>query len=62
MTSINESFGNTNDQFNFYGVNIITTSKTIPTIKGNENTEESLIKGGIIHHEVRKELQKILCI
>ena len=45
---------------NFMGVNKITTSKNIPTIIGSENTKESLVKGGIIHHEVRKELQKIL--
>ena len=45
---------------NFRGVNQITTCKKIPTINGLENTEESLIKGGIIHHEVRKELQQIL--
>jgi methionyl aminopeptidase len=45
---------------NFRGVNKITTSKKIPIINGLEDTENSLIKGGIIHHEVRKELQKIL--
>ena len=59
MSSIIESFGDTNN-YKFLGVNLITTSKNIPTIYGNENTENSLIKGGLIHHEVRKELQKIL--
>ena len=43
---------------NFRGVNQITTSKKIPIINGLEDTENSLKKGGIIHHEVRKELQK----
>ena len=56
MCSLNESFTNTYSN-NFLGVNKITTNENIPIINRNENKETSLIKGGIIHHEVRKELQ-----
>ena len=48
------------ERLNYCGVNEITSSKNIPTIYSNEDYETSLIKGGIIHHEVRSEIQKII--
>jgi methionyl aminopeptidase len=47
-------------QNSFYGANKINTNVDIPNINGTENTLESLIKGGKIHYNVRKEIQKIL--
>jgi methionyl aminopeptidase len=48
------------EQDNFFGANKINTDITIPDINGDENTLESLVKGGKIHYNVRKEIQKIL--
>lgn len=45
---------------NFRGVKDITSSKEIPEITGLEDRNESLIKGGIIHHEVRTRIQKMI--
>lgn len=44
----------------FKGVNKIEQVLETPTITKSEDIQESLIKGGIIHKKVRKELQKIL--
>ena len=42
------------------GVNIITEDKDIPELNSNDNTLESIRKGGIIHQMVRKKIQPLL--
>jgi methionyl aminopeptidase len=44
----------------FRGVKDITSFKEIPEITGLEDRNKSLIKGGIIHHEVRKRIQNYI--